>query len=126
MLLHFSVAPGKEEGWCSCIALGRQWKVESPQNLRRTWQLLLCSLSCFLTAIFFGTWQGHFSSEEKVLTLTEKGCKNCGFIIRYSFQTEVFKSFRKWCLNYYSFRAPVVYVLTMYVCFMKLFNLQFT
>lgn len=37
-----------------------------------------------------------------------------------------FFSFRGWCLNYYSFRAPVVYVLTMYVCFTKLFNLQFT
>lgn len=46
-----------------------------------------------------------------------------GLLLDVVFRSEVFKSFRKWCLNYYSFRVFVVYVIIMYVCFMKLFNL---
>lgn len=113
------------------VLLWREWNVGSPRSLKRTWQRLLCTLSCALTVISFGTWQGRFSSEGRALTLPDKrwvggwqaaGCLLLDMLLR----SEVFKSFRKWCLNYYSFRAPVVYVLTMYVCFMKLFNLQFT
>lgn len=50
---------------------------------------------------------------------------DCEFIIRYAFLKWSFKSFWS-CLSNSGCGAPVVYLLTMYVCFMKLFNLQFT
>lgn len=54
------------------------------------------------------------------------GQETMGLLLVMSFRSKVFRSFIKWCLNFCSCRAPVVYVLTMYVCFMKLFNLQST
>lgn len=112
-----------------CIALGRQQKIGSPGTLR-TPRLFLCRLSCFPTIVSFGTWQGRFSSEGNALTLTDKVAKQrWDFYYKCSSKVKgilLLFSFRRWCVNYHSFRAPIVYVLTMYVCFMKLFNLQFT
>lgn len=77
----------------------------------------------FLPLISSGIYQGRFSPEGNVWSSADNGGS---LLLDVPFSSEVFKSFRRPYLNSCDCWAPAVYLLTMYICFMKLFNLQFT